>query len=86
VPCRSKYDESLIHHSQRSRTPIFRDDLETLKRIRKVVRTNGRDEVIARSANLLVGRAAFEKAAALYPKACIEYRSGAKVIERRGQG
>ncbi len=34
----------------------------------KVVRTNGHDEVIARAANLIVGRAAYETAARLYPK------------------
>jgi len=49
----------------------------------KVVRTNGHDEVLARAANLLVGRAAFERAAWLHPKDVIEYRKGAQVIERR---
>jgi hypothetical protein len=34
----------------------------------KVVRTNSHDEVLARSVNLLLGRAAFETAKGLYPK------------------
>ena len=48
----------------------------------KVVRTNGGDEVLARAANLLIGRAAFETARRMYPKDLIEYRRGAQVIER----
>jgi hypothetical protein len=38
----------------------------------KVVRTNGGDEVLARAANLLIGRAAFETAKRLYPRDLIE--------------
>lgn len=49
----------------------------------KVVRTNGHDEVLARSTNLLIGRAAFEKAVELYPKDIIHLRHGARVIERK---
>jgi len=48
----------------------------------KVVRTNGSDEVIARTSDLLVGRAAFERAAVLHPKDLIEFRNGALVIGR----
>jgi hypothetical protein len=48
----------------------------------KVVRTNGSDEVIARAADLRVGRAAFERAAALRPKDIIEFRNRAMVIGR----
>jgi hypothetical protein len=48
----------------------------------KVVRTNGSDEVQARAANLLIGRAAFETARRMYPRDLIEYRRGAQVIER----
>ena len=48
----------------------------------KVVRTNSHDEVIARAANLLVGRAAYETARRMYPKDRIDYREGAHVIER----
>jgi hypothetical protein len=47
----------------------------------KVVRTNGTDEVLARAANLLIGRAAYETARRLSPKDQIEYRRGAQVIE-----
>jgi hypothetical protein len=39
----------------------------------KVVRTNGHDEVLARSINLLIGRAAFETAKRMYPKDLSEY-------------
>jgi hypothetical protein len=52
----------------------------------KVVRTNGSDEVIARTADLRVGRAAFERAAALRPKDVIEFRNGAMVIGRSEPG
>jgi hypothetical protein len=48
----------------------------------KVVRTNGSDEVIARAADLVVGRAAFERAAVLHAKDIIELRNGALVIGR----
>jgi len=48
----------------------------------KVVRTNAHDEIIARAANLLVGRAAYETARRLYPQDRIDYRRGARVIKR----
>ena len=48
----------------------------------KVVRTNGGDEVVARAANLLIGRAKFETAKRMYPRDLIEYRWGAQIIER----
>jgi hypothetical protein len=48
----------------------------------KVVRTNGGDEVLARAANLLIGKAAFETAKRMYPTDLIEYRKGSQVIER----
>ena len=48
----------------------------------KVVRTNGGDEVLARAANLLIGRAAFETAKRMYPKDRIEYRRGAMLLDR----
>jgi hypothetical protein len=51
----------------------------------KVVRTNGSDEVLARSVNLLLGRAAFETAKRLYPKDMLEYRKGAQVLDRSGE-
>jgi hypothetical protein len=50
----------------------------------KAVRTNGHDEVLARSVNLLLGRAAFETAKRLYPKDRIEYRKGAMVLDKSG--
>jgi hypothetical protein len=50
----------------------------------KVVRTNGSDEVLARAANLLIGRAAFETARRMYPKDVLEYRRGAQVLDRSG--
>jgi hypothetical protein len=50
----------------------------------KVVRTNGHDEVLARSTNLLIGRAAFETAKRMYPGDRLEYRRGAHVLERTG--
>jgi hypothetical protein len=52
----------------------------------KVVRTNGTDEVLARAGNLLVGRAAFEKAASLYPQDRIELRHLARIIEKTAEG
>jgi hypothetical protein len=42
------------------------------------------DEVLARAANLLTGRAAFETAKRMYPKDLIEYRKGAQVIDQSG--
>jgi hypothetical protein len=48
----------------------------------KVVRTS--DEVLARAANLLIGRAAFETAKRMYPKDVLEYRRGAQVLDRSG--
>jgi hypothetical protein len=40
--------------------------------------------VLARAANLLIGRAAFETAKRLYPKDQIEYRNGAMVLDTSG--
>jgi len=48
----------------------------------KVVRTNGGDEILARAANLLIGRAAYETAKRMYPRDLLEYRRGAQIIER----
>jgi hypothetical protein len=44
----------------------------------KVVRINSGDEVLARAANLILGRAAIR----LYPRDAIQYRDGARVIAR----
>ena len=49
----------------------------------RVIRANADDEVIARAANLIVGRAAYETAVRLYPKDLIEFREGARVIACR---
>jgi hypothetical protein len=46
----------------------------------KVVRTNGHEEIVARTNNLLVGRAAFETARRLYPNERVDYRDGARII------
>jgi hypothetical protein len=48
----------------------------------EVVGTKGGDEVLARAANLLTGRAAFETAKRMYPRDLIEYRRGAQIIDR----
>jgi hypothetical protein len=48
----------------------------------KVVRSNGHDEIVACTNNLLVGRAAFETARRLYPNERVDYRDGARVIAR----
>ena len=49
---------------------------------RRLVRDNGFDEVLARATNLLIGRAAYETAIRLYPNDRIDYRRGARVIEK----
>ena len=48
----------------------------------RVIRVNSQDEVLARAANLIVGRAAYETAVRLYPKDLIHYRDGARIIAR----
>jgi hypothetical protein len=48
----------------------------------KVVRSNGYDETLALAANLLIARAAYERAASLYASDLIELRQAARVIER----
>jgi len=48
----------------------------------KVVRTNSHDEILARAANLLVGRAAYETAIRLFPQDPIQLRNGAQIIAR----
>jgi quercetin dioxygenase-like cupin family protein len=50
----------------------------------KVVRTNGHDEIVARTNNLLVGRPAFETARRLYPHGRVDYhavRPGFRITE-----
>ena len=58
---------------------MFDDDLPF-----KVVRTNPHDEILARAANLLVGRAAYETAIRLFPMDAIQLRNGAQIIARSG--
>ena len=48
----------------------------------KIVRSNSHEEVFARATNLLIGRAAYETAARLYPRDLILYCHGARIIER----
>jgi hypothetical protein len=48
----------------------------------KVVRTSGHEEIVARTNNLLVGRAAFETARRLYPNERVDYRDGTRIIAR----
>jgi hypothetical protein len=51
----------------------------------KVVRTNGHDEILARAANLIIGRAAYETARRLFPNDRVDYRNGAQIIARSDQ-
>lgn len=52
----------------------------------KVVRINSHDEVLARAANLILGRAAYETAIRLFPRDTIQYRNGAQIIARSDAG
>ena len=51
----------------------------------KVVRANS-DEVLARAANLLMGRAAYETAIRLYRHDLIQYRNGPEIIAVSREG
>jgi hypothetical protein len=44
----------------------------------RVIRVNSEDEVLARAANLVIGRAAYETARRLFSKDLIHYRHGAR--------
>ena len=49
----------------------------------KVVKVHGaHDEVIARASNLLLCRAAYEQAVAMYPTSVVHMRHGARIIEK----
>jgi hypothetical protein len=50
----------------------------------RVVRVEPYD-VIARAANLLVGRAAYETARRMYPRERVDYRNGAQILARSDQ-
>jgi hypothetical protein len=52
----------------------------------KIVRINSHDEVLARAANLIVGRAAYETAVRMFPRDNIQYRNGAHIIARSDRG
>jgi hypothetical protein len=52
----------------------------------RVIRVNSEDEVLARANNLIVGWAAYETARRMYPKDRIDYRPGARVIEKSEPG
>ena len=46
----------------------------------KIVKTNDRDELIARISNYEICKAAFDKALFVYPTQHLELRQGARVI------
>ena len=48
----------------------------------KIVRSNGHDELLERSTNVLLARAAFEKAVELYPNDPILLQQGARIIAK----
>jgi hypothetical protein len=52
----------------------------------RVIRINSEDEILARAANLIIGRAAYETAVRLFPKDVIQYRNGAQIIARSDRG
>ena len=51
----------------------------------RVIRINSEDEVLARATNLIIGRAAYETALRMYPRDTIQYRHGARIIDRSDQ-
>ena len=51
----------------------------------KVVRSNDHDELLERSTNVLMSRAAFEKAIELYPKELILLQQGARIIAKSSE-
>ena len=56
-------------------------------RVEKATRGHGaKDEVIARIENLLICKAAFEKALFVYPDAHLEMRQGARIILKSKEG
>lgn len=50
----------------------------------KVVKAEGY-EIVARAANLLVGRAAYETARRMFPNERVDYRHGARITARSDQ-
>jgi hypothetical protein len=51
----------------------------------KIVKTNGRDELIARISNFEICKAAFEKALFVYPNEYLELRQGSRIILKSKQ-
>jgi hypothetical protein len=52
----------------------------------KVVQVEGgRDELVATANNFLIARAAYDTAVSLWPKALIELRQGARVVQKNGE-
>jgi hypothetical protein len=52
----------------------------------KVVRISSYDEVVARAANLILGKAAYESAVRLYPRDTVQYKYGGRLIAQRDRG
>jgi hypothetical protein len=51
----------------------------------KVVQVEGgRDELVATADNFVIARAAYDTAVSLWPKAVIQLRQGARVVQRNG--
>jgi hypothetical protein len=49
----------------------------------KIVQVEGgRDELVATADNFLIARAAYDTAVSLWPKAVIELRQGARVVQK----
>ena len=52
----------------------------------KVVQVEGgRDELVATAGNFTIARAAYDTAVSLWPKAVIELRQGARVVQKNGE-
>jgi hypothetical protein len=45
----------------------------------------GRDELVATAGNFTIARAAYDTAVSLWPKAVIELRQGARVVQKNGE-
>jgi hypothetical protein len=52
----------------------------------KVVQVEGgRDKLVATARHFLIARAAYDTALSLWPKALIELRQGARVVQKNGE-
>ena len=45
---------------------------------------SGRDDLVATAANFLIARVAYDTAVSLWPKALVELRQGARVVQKNG--